>query len=62
MSELEQTNSPTEQTNSKKGDKITVLQLTLMITAAVISLRGVPLMSQVELTMFIYLIFAAVLF
>jgi glutamate:GABA antiporter len=42
--------------------RITVTQLVLMIAAAVTSLRGVPIMSQEELTMFIYLIFAAVLF
>lgn len=62
MSKLEQKNSTPDNKNSAKGDKITVIQLTLMITAAVISLRGVPLMSQVELTMFVYIIFAAVLF
>ena len=45
----------------KKG-RITVLSLTLMIAAAVTSLRGIPIMSQEELTMFVYLIFAAVFF
>lgn len=43
-------------------NRITVLQLILMTTAAVMSLRGVPLMSQVELTMFAYMAFAAVFF
>lgn len=41
---------------------ITVVSLMLMITAAVTSLRGVPIMSQEELTMFVYLLLAAVLF
>lgn len=48
--------------NSTKKGRITVLSLTLMIAAAVTSLRGVPLMSQEELTMFVYLIFAAIFF
>lgn len=51
----------TSNSTPKKG-RITVLQLTLMIAAAVTSLRGVPIMSQEELTMFVYLIFAAVFF
>jgi glutamate:GABA antiporter len=42
--------------------RMTVMQLILMTTAAVMSLRGVPLMSQVELTMFAYMAFAAVFF
>lgn len=54
---------PNTNTESTKGTgRITVTQLVLMIAAAVTSLRGVPIMSQEELTMFIYLIFAAVLF
>lgn len=57
--------------NSKQSDNsdstpkksgITVISLTLMIAAAVTSLRGVPIMSQEELTMFVYLIIAAISF
>lgn len=61
MSDSNQNNVQNSNSSPKKG-KITVLSLTLMIAAAVTSLRGVPLMSQEELTMFVYLIFAAVLF
>lgn len=48
--------------STPKVSRMTVLQLILMTTAAVMSLRGVPLMSQVELTMFAYMAFAAVFF
>lgn len=57
--------------NSKQSDSndstpkksgITVISLTLMIAAAVTSLRGVPIMSQEELTMFVYLLIAAISF
>lgn len=57
--------------NSKQSDNsdstpkksgITVISLTLMIAAAVTSLRGVPIMSQEELTMFVYLLIAAISF
>lgn len=55
-----------DNTNQNKpasgGSKITVLQLTLMTTATVLSLRGIPLMAQEELTMFVYLIIAAAFF
>jgi len=61
MSENNQNNSVNDKAGSGKGN-ITVVSLTLMITAAVTSLRGVPVMSQEELTMFVYLIIAAVLF
>ncbi len=37
-------------------------QLALMTAAAVISLRGLPMMAQEELTMFFYILFATVLF
>lgn len=62
MSNLEQGNKTSENKSTSSSSNISVTQLTLMITAAVISLRGVPLMSQVELTMFVYLIFSAILF
>lgn len=48
--------------STPKVSRMTVMQLILMTTAAVMSLRGVPLMSQVELTMFAYMAFAAVFF
>ncbi len=48
--------------SAPKVSRMTVMQLILMTTAAVMSLRGVPLMSQVELTMFVYMAFAAVFF
>ncbi|UYW01884.1 APC family permease [Flavobacterium agricola] len=62
---MQSTNQSTSSstTNTQQGSaKITVVQLTLMMTAVVISFRGVPLMSQEELTMFVYIIFAAVFF
>jgi len=49
-------------TSTFKTSKITIAQLILMTTATVVSLRGVPLMAQEELTMFLYLIFAATFF
>ncbi|MCI0922564.1 APC family permease [Sphingobacterium rhinopitheci] len=61
MSDNNQTNLSSSNPAPKKG-RITVISLTLMIAAAVTSLRGVPIMSQEELTMFVYLIFAAILF
>lgn len=60
MSDISSNN--TNSSNSPKKGRITVVSLTLMIAAAVTSLRGVPLMSQEELTMFVYLIFAAIFF
>lgn len=48
--------------STPKVSRMTVMQLILMTTAAVMSLRGVPLMSQVELTMFAYMAFAAIFF
>ena len=42
-----------------KGAKyISTWQLALMTSAAVISLRGLPMMAQEELTMFFYIFFA----
>lgn len=61
MSDINQNNTNSSNSAPKKG-RITVISLTLMIAATVTSLRGVPIMSQEELTMFVYLIFAAVLF
>lgn len=61
MADSNQNTSNSSNSSSNKG-KITVVSLTLMITAAVTSLRGVPIMSQEELTMFVYLTLAAVLF
>lgn len=61
MADNNQNNPSTSNSTSPKS-RITVISLTLMITAAVTSLRGVPVMSQEELTMFVYLILAAVLF
>ncbi len=51
-----------QSSKSVKKGQLTVLSLTLMIAATVTSLRGVPIMSQEELTMFVYLLFAAILF
>ncbi len=45
-----------------KKKHITTLQLALMTAAAVISLRGLPMMAKEELTMFFYIIFATFLF
>ena len=41
-----------------KNRNITTTQLALMTAAAVISLRGLPMMAQEELTMFFYIFFA----
>ena len=41
-----------------KNKNITTSQLALMTAAAVISLRGLPMMAQEELTMFFYISFA----
>ena len=43
--------------NPKKTN-ISTWQLALMTSAAVISLRGLPMMAQEELTMFFYIFFA----
>lgn len=45
-----------------RNKRITTLQLALMTAAAVISLRGLPMMAQEELTMFFYILFATFLF
>lgn len=45
-----------------KSKNITTTQLALMTAAAVISLRGLPMMAQEELTMFFYIFFATFLF
>ena len=45
-----------------KNRNITTTQLALMTAAAVISLRGLPMMAQEELTMFFYIFFATFLF
>ncbi|MEI3154758.1 MAG: amino acid permease [Odoribacter sp.] len=46
-----------------KGTKyISTWQLALMTSAAVISLRGLPMMAQEKLTMFFYIFFATFLF
>lgn len=45
-----------------KNKNITTSQLALMTAAAVISLRGLPMMAQEELTMFFYIFFATFLF
>ena len=47
--------------NPKKTN-ISTWQLALMTSAAVISLRGLPMMAQEELTMFFYIFFATFLF
>ena len=39
-----------------KRKNITTTQLALMTAAAVISLRGLPMMAQEELTMFFYIL------
>ena len=47
----------------KKPDKyISTWQLALMTAAAIISLRGLPMMAQEEMTMFFYIFFATFLF
>ena len=45
-----------------KSKNISTSQLALMTAAAVISLRGLPMMAQEELTMFFYIFFATFLF
>ncbi len=45
-----------------KSKNISTTQLALMTAAAVISLRGLPMMAQEELTMFFYIFFATFLF
>lgn len=45
-----------------KDKRISTSQLALMTAAAVISLRGLPMMAQEELTMFFYIFFATFLF
>lgn len=62
MADSNQNNSNNNGRSTSKVSRMTVMQLILMTTAAVMSLRGVPLMSQVELTMFAYMAFAAVFF
>ncbi len=62
MADSNQNNSNNNGGSTPKVSRMTVMQLILMTTAAVMSLRGVPLMSQVELTMFAYMAFAAVFF
>lgn len=47
---------------SKITRNISTWQLALMTSAAVISLRGLPMMAQEELTMFFYIFFATFLF
>ena len=47
---------------TKPTKNITTTQLALMTAAAVISLRGLPMMAQEELTMFFYIFFATFLF
>lgn len=47
---------------SKGVKSISTWQLALMTAAAVISLRGLPMMAQEELTMFFYIFFATFLF
>ena len=46
----------------KKIKNISTTQLALMTAAAIISLRGLPMMAQEELTMFFYIFFATFLF
>lgn len=50
------------QTMDKPIKNITTWQLASMTAAAVISLRGLPMMAQEELTMFFYIFFATFLF
>ncbi len=45
-----------------KSKHITTWQLALMTAAAIISLRGLPMMAKEELTMFFYIFFATFLF
>ncbi len=57
-----------EQTTAKtqgakpKSSKVTTGSMIFMTAAAVISLRGLPMMAAEELTMFFYIAFATVLF
>lgn len=46
----------------KTTKNISTMQLALMTAAAIISLRGLPMMAQEELTMFFYIFFATFLF
>ena len=56
------TTKPGAPRKSAAPGKMTTWQLALMTAAAVISLRGLPMMAQEELTMFFYILFATVLF
>ncbi|WP_298712702.1 amino acid permease, partial [uncultured Chitinophaga sp.] len=47
---------------ASENKSITTVQLALMTAAAVISLRGLPMMAKEELTMFFYIGFATFLF
>lgn len=46
----------------KKPGSLSTWQLAMMTAAAVISLRGLPMMAEEEMTMFFYILFATVLF
>lgn len=56
------TASPSGGSGLKKPGSISTGKLAMMTAAAVISLRGLPMMADEELTMFFYIIFATVLF
>ena len=46
----------------KKGKTLSVFTVTMMIAAAVISLRGLPMMAKEGLTMLFYILFATVMY
>ena len=45
-----------------KKSKITTMGMAFMTAAAIISLRGLPMMAAEEMTMFFYIAFATLLF
>jgi len=51
-----------EKNNGKSKHYLSVFALTMMSVAVVMSLRGLPMMAKEGLTMFFYLLFAALLF
>ncbi|GHT89463.1 hypothetical protein FACS189474_6090 [Bacteroidia bacterium] len=52
-----------QKANNTQGSKtISTWSLALMTAAAVLSLRGLPMMAKEEMTMFFYVLFAIILF
>lgn len=51
-----------KQTSTPKSKKITTMAMAFMTAAAIISLRGLPMMAAEEMTMFFYIAFATIFF